>query len=119
MLTSLMTLHGVIIWVLEEVRKDMSFEKYDEIVLLLNVLQSFDFVFILYMMIEILGFINDLSEALQKRDQDILNPLSLVNASKQKLREMRNNGWEKLISKVMEICNKHDIDVSDMDAPYV
>ena len=27
--------------------------------------------------------------------------------------------WEELISKVMEICNKHDINVPDLDAPYV
>ena len=31
-------------------------------------------------MVEILGFTNDLSVALQKRDQDLLNALSLVNA---------------------------------------
>lgn len=32
---------------------------------------------------------------------------------------MRNDGWEELIYKVMKICNKYDIDVSDMDALYV
>jgi hypothetical protein len=31
---------------------------------------------------------------------------------------MRNEGWEELISKVIQVCNKHDIDVPDMDAPY-
>ncbi|KAH1195850.1 Zinc finger MYM-type protein 1 [Glycine max] len=52
-------------------------------------------------------------------DQDLLNALSLVKATKEELQEMRNDGWEELISKVMEICNKHDIDVPDLDAPYV
>ncbi|KRH65473.1 hypothetical protein GLYMA_03G038400v4, partial [Glycine max] len=55
--------------------------------------------------------------ALQKCDQDLLNALSLVKATKEELQEMRNNGWEKLISKFMEICNKHDIDMPDLDAP--
>lgn len=32
---------------------------------------------------------------------------------------MKNDGWEELISKVIKICNKHDIDVSDMNALYV
>lgn len=32
---------------------------------------------------------------------------------------MRNEGWEELISKVIKICNKHDIDVLGLDAPYV
>jgi len=31
---------------------------------------------------------------------------------------MRNEGWEELISKVIKICNKHDIDVPNMDALY-
>jgi len=31
---------------------------------------------------------------------------------------MRNKGWQELISKVIKICNKYDIDVLDMDAPY-
>ena len=118
-LTSLMTIYGAIIEVLEEVGKDTSFEKYGETMLLLDVLQSFDFIFMLYMMVEILGFTNDLSVALQKRDQDLLNALSLVKATKEELQEMRNDGWEELISKVMEICNKHDIDVPDLDALYV
>uniref|UniRef100_A0A0R0F758 TTF-type domain-containing protein n=1 Tax=Glycine max TaxID=3847 RepID=A0A0R0F758_SOYBN len=116
-LTSLMTIYGAIIEVLEEVGKDTSFEKYGETMLLLDVLQSFDFIFMLYMMVEILGFTNDLSVALQKRDQDLLNALSLVKATKEELQEMRNDGWEELISKVMEICNKHDINVPDLDAP--
>ncbi|KAG5019845.1 hypothetical protein JHK87_015700 [Glycine soja] len=117
--TSLMTIYGAIIEVLEEVGKDTSFEKYGETMLLLYVLQSFDFIFMLYLMVEILGFTNDLSVMLQKRDQDLLNVLSLVKATKEELQEMRNDGWEELISKVMEICNKHDIDVPDLDALYL
>ncbi|KAG4924534.1 hypothetical protein JHK87_050074 [Glycine soja] len=117
--TSLMTIYGVIIEVLEEVGKDTSFEKYDETRFLLDVLQSFDFIFMLYLMVEILVFTNDLSVALQKRDQDLLNALSLVKATKEELQEMRNDGWEELVSKVMEICNKHDIDVHDLNALYV
>ncbi|KAL2586489.1 hypothetical protein AAZV13_13G057800 [Glycine max] len=118
-LTSLMTIYGAIIEVLEEVGKDTSFKKYGETMLLLDVLESFDFIFMLYMMVEILRFINDLSVALQKCDQNILNALSLVKATKEELQEMRNDGWEELISKVMEICNKHDIDMPDLDALYV
>ncbi|XP_058759260.1 uncharacterized protein LOC131632536 [Vicia villosa] len=65
------------------------------------------------------GCINDLSELVQKRGQDLLNVLSLVNATKQELQEMRNDGWEEAISNVMEICNNHDIDVPDMNAPVL
>lgn len=96
--TSLMTLYGAIIVLLEEVGNAMSFEKYGKTMFLFDVLQSFDFIFMLYMMFEILGFTNDLSVVLQKHDQDLLNDLSLVNATKQELQEMRNDGWKELIS---------------------
>lgn len=97
-------------------RKDTLFEKYGENSLLLNVLQSFDFIFMLYVMVEILGFTNDLSVTLQNCDQDLLNTLSFFNATKQELQKMRNDGWEELISKVMKIFNKHDIDAPNTDA---
>ncbi|XP_024642232.2 zinc finger MYM-type protein 1-like [Medicago truncatula] len=118
-LTSLMTLYGAIVEVIVEVGNDPSFDKFGETVLLLDVLQSFDFIFMLYMMVEILGITNDLSLALQRRDQDLLNAISLVNDTKKQLQEMRNEGWEELISRVVTICTKHEIDVPDMDAPYM
>jgi hypothetical protein len=118
-LTSLMTLYGAIVGVIVEVGNDPTYDKYGETTLLLYLLQSFDFIFMLYMLVEILGFTNDLSLALQRGDQDLINALSLVNATKQELQEMRDDGWEELISKVVKICNKHDIDVPDMDAPYM
>jgi len=48
-----------------------------------------------------------------------MNALSLVNDTKIQLQEMRNEGWEELIFKVVEIRNKHDIDVHDIDASYM
>jgi hypothetical protein len=74
-----MSLYGAIVGVIEEVGNDPTFEIFYETVLLLDVLQSFDFIFMLYMMVEILGITNDLSVVLQRRDQDLLNALSLVN----------------------------------------
>ena len=42
---------------------------------LLSTIQSFDFVFTLYLMKAILGITNDLSKASQMRDQDIVNAM--------------------------------------------
>ncbi|KAL6588019.1 hypothetical protein OROMI_000997 [Orobanche minor] len=118
-LTSLMTLYSPILGVLEEVGDDSSFDRHGEAIFLLDLLQSFDFIFMLYLMVEILGISHDLNVALQRCDQDLLNALKLVNIAKQRLQEMRDDGWEKLLSKVVAICNKHEFDVPDMDAPYV
>jgi len=46
-LTGLMTLYGVIVGVIEEVGNDPSIEKFGETVLLLDVFQSFVFIFML------------------------------------------------------------------------
>lgn len=78
-----MTLYVDIVGILEEVWNDTSFEKYGEIMFLLDILQLFDFIFMWYMMIEILGFTYDLNVALQKRNTDFLNLLSLANVTKQ------------------------------------
>jgi len=103
-LTRLMTLYGAIVGVIKEVGNDTSFEKYSESVLLLDVLQSFDFNFMLYMMVEILGITNYLSVVLQSQNQDILKALSLVNDNKKQLQETRNDVWEELIvSKVLNL----------------
>ena len=50
---------------------------------LLDLLQSFEFVFNLHLMRSILGITNELSQALQRKDQDIVNAMTLVQVSKQ------------------------------------
>lgn len=49
---------------------------------LLVYFQDFDFVFYLQMMVHLLGLTDSLSKALQQRDQDILNAMSLVKLTK-------------------------------------
>uniref|UniRef100_A0A7N0VH27 DUF4371 domain-containing protein n=1 Tax=Kalanchoe fedtschenkoi TaxID=63787 RepID=A0A7N0VH27_KALFE len=58
---------------------------------LLEKLQTFDFIFGVILMKNVLGVTNELSQALQKKDQDIVNAIDLVRISKEKLHIMRNN----------------------------
>ncbi|KAL6505301.1 hypothetical protein OROGR_025118 [Orobanche gracilis] len=118
-LTSMMILYTPVLGVLEKVGDDSSFDMHGEAVFLLDLLQSFDFIFLLYLMVEVLEISHDLTVALQRCDQDLLNALKLVNIAKQRLQEMRDDGWEKHFFKVVAICNKHEFDVPDMDALYV
>ncbi|XP_071728350.1 uncharacterized protein [Rutidosis leptorrhynchoides] len=69
---------------------------------------SFEFVLILHLMKEILGKTEFLSQALQKKSQDIINAMDLVAATKEYFNELRNNGWESLLSRVKILCEKHD-----------
>ena len=87
---------------------------------LLKDIQSFEFVFLLFLMKSILGFTNDLSQALQKDDQEIVNAMTLVNTCKEQLLYMRNDeGFDLLVDKVLSFCVQHHIDVINMDETYV
>ena len=59
---------------------------------LLALIQSFEFVFDLHLMKRLLALTNDFSQALQRKDEDIINAIGLVKLSKQRLQEMRDSG---------------------------
>ncbi|KAL1321838.1 hypothetical protein AAHE18_14G154900 [Arachis hypogaea] len=86
---------------------------------LLNVIQSFEFIFNLHLMKNILGVTNELSQALQRNDQDIVNAMALVKVSKQRLQTIRDDGWSLLLDEVSLFCDKHNITVPKMDDIFV
>ena len=80
---------------------------------------SFEFVFYLHLMLYILGLTDVLSQAFQRKDQDILNATSLVESTKRQLQNFRVDGWDSLLKKVFSICDKYDIEKFDMSEAYV
>ncbi|XP_076932369.1 uncharacterized protein LOC143597876 [Bidens hawaiensis] len=81
-------------------------------------LKSFDFVFILHLIKEVMGRTNILSYSLQKKSQDILNAIELVKVTKDDLNDFRNNKWDSFLTDVTSFFNKHQVDIPDMNAPY-
>ncbi|XP_022021325.1 uncharacterized protein LOC110921332 [Helianthus annuus] len=81
-------------------------------------LQSFEFVLVLHLMKEVMAKTDTLCQALQKKSQDILNAMKLVSATKASLTNFRNSGWDSLFENVRFFCERHDIDMPDMSAPY-
>ena len=67
----------------------------------------------------ILVYTNELSECLQRREQDILNAISLVNVAKKRMQELRSDGWDNFLERVTSFCDKHGVDVPAMDGDYV
>ena len=59
---------------------------------------------------DLFSFTNELSQAPQRKDQDIVNAMNLIEACKQALQLMRDNGWETLLSKVYSFCANHEDD---------
>ncbi|KAF7148140.1 hypothetical protein RHSIM_Rhsim03G0252600 [Rhododendron simsii] len=83
-----------------------------------DAITSFEFVFILHLMRETMEYTDDLCQALQRQSQDILNAMHLVIATKTQLQKFREDGWIPLLEKVTQFCEKHEISVPDMTAPY-
>jgi hypothetical protein len=82
-------------------------------------IQSFGFVFNLLLMRYILGVSNKLSQALQRKDQDIVNAIKLVRMFKERLQIMRGNGWSSLLDEVSTFCGINEIVVPNMDDIFV
>ncbi|KAI5322997.1 hypothetical protein L3X38_032069 [Prunus dulcis] len=67
----------------------------------------------------ILRLTNDLSQALQRKDQEIVNAMALVKSCKEKLHWMRNNRFDELVNEVSSFCEKHHIDVPNMEEAFI
>lgn len=80
---------------------------------------TFDFVFYLHMMLNILGSVNTLSHALQQKDQNILNAISCEKLTKNDLQQLRDNGWQSLLEKVYSFCDERDILKLNIHDEYV
>ncbi|KAL7120290.1 hypothetical protein ACP275_02G114500 [Erythranthe tilingii] len=83
-----------------EVLEDLKSDRYSkgEPKSLLFVMQTFGFVFMLHLMVEV---------------------LSLTNDFKKRLQQMRDNGWEAFYEKVVDSCGNVEIDVPNMESRYV
>ncbi|XP_068316344.1 uncharacterized protein [Pyrus communis] len=119
-LISLITMFSSVVDVLDMIVEDCYNDSAGEAKRLLKDLQSFEFVFLLFLMKSILGVTNDLSQALQKKDQEIVNAMALVKTCKEQLRCMRNDeNFDLLVDKVSSFCVEHEIEVPTMDDLYV
>ncbi|GFP94588.1 mediator of RNA polymerase ii transcription subunit 25 [Phtheirospermum japonicum] len=85
---------------------------------LLEIVNRFEFVFVLHLMRRLLGITRELSQVLERKDRDIVNAVSLVKVSKIRLQAMRENGWEDLLAEISKFCNKHEIIVLNMEDAY-
>jgi hypothetical protein len=80
-----------------------------------NYLKAFDFILIMHFMKEIMGITDVLCQALQQQSQDVVNAMSLVRLTKTLIQELRENGWDKLYATVTSYCERHDIEIPDLD----
>jgi hypothetical protein len=70
-------------------------------------------------MLVVLRYTNEFSISLQKRDQYIVNAMTLVRLAKEKMHRMRYHGWEGFLAKVTLFCNKQRTKVPSPKDQYV
>jgi hypothetical protein len=80
---------------------------------------SFNFIFILHLMREIIGTTDCLCQHLQQKSQDILSAIQLISNTKALLQKFRNEDWDNFLEKVVSFSKKFEIDIPDLGARYV
>ena len=105
--------------VLENLSTEGNYCQRGDVDFALNSLMSFDFIFILDLMMDIMEITEVLSQVLQQKSQDILNAMDLVSSTKKMIAKMREVRWEDLLKKEKLFCEEHKIDIPDLSAQYV
>ncbi|KAL6599039.1 hypothetical protein ACP70R_045903 [Stipagrostis hirtigluma subsp. patula] len=116
----IVSMYSTILKVLIKLGKDRSHkDDWGKIHAVCEAIESFDFIFIAHLMLVILGYTDDLCQSLQRKEQDIVNAMSLVQVAKGRLQHMRDAGWEEFLQeKVTSFCMKHRIKVPDPNRKY-
>ncbi|KAH7674053.1 Ribonuclease H-like protein [Dioscorea alata] len=78
-------------------------------------MESFEFVFVLHLMMKVLGITNELSNALQQKDQNIVNAMALIDTVKDRIQDLRDNRWDELLEEVQSFCERMSILVPNME----
>ncbi|WVZ66717.1 hypothetical protein U9M48_015903 [Paspalum notatum var. saurae] len=82
---------------------------------LVRKMESFSFVLNMKLMLKVFRITNDLSLLLQRKDQNIVQAMSLLVDVKTRLVNLRNEGWEPLLEEVKSFCVAKNIPIPNMD----
>ncbi|KAJ1261743.1 hypothetical protein BS78_09G054700 [Paspalum vaginatum] len=82
---------------------------------LVRKMESFSFVLNMKLMLKVFRITNDLSLLLQRKDQNIVQAMSLLVDVKIRLVNLRNEGWEPLLEEVKSFCVAKNIPIPNMD----
>ena len=115
-LARLMLMWGSVLEVLENVSEDgTDGEKKTIASGLITKMESFEFVFILHLMIRVLGLTQEISQCLQRKNQNIVRAIGLIGSMMRNMNAMRENGWDDLFEEVKSFCVQKKIDIPNME----
>ncbi|CAL9004623.1 unnamed protein product [Prunus brigantina] len=105
--------------VIDDNLNDRASEANNEPNKLMRKIRTFEFMFHFFLMKFILGLTNYVSQALQRKYQEIGNAMALVKSCKEKLHWMRNNRFNALVNEVSSFCEEHHIDIPNMEEAFI
>ncbi|KAJ0986333.1 hypothetical protein J5N97_004689 [Dioscorea zingiberensis] len=82
---------------------------------LIEKMENYQFVFVMFLMRRLLGITNELSLALQQKDQNIVQAMRLIEVVRARLQDFRETGWDKFMEEVCSFCEKNYIPVPNME----
>jgi hypothetical protein len=82
---------------------------------LVGKMESFSFVFNMKFMLKVFCITNELSLLLQRKDQNIVQAMSLIIDVKEHLIKLRNEGWDTLLGEVTSFCVRKEISMPNME----
>ncbi|KAK9075908.1 hypothetical protein SSX86_004238 [Deinandra increscens subsp. villosa] len=86
---------------------------------LIEDLRRYDFVFYMHLLTHLLDSTNNLSQSLQRKDQDLLNAMSLVTSTKHGLEDFRLESFPSFLETVNSFCDTHNVQMVNMDDVYI
>ncbi|CAH9094900.1 unnamed protein product, partial [Cuscuta europaea] len=110
-----MSMWSSVLKALENVYEDGANEERGIASSLIDKMENYEFVFVMHLMIYLLGITNELSLALQQKDQNIVLAIHLISTMKAQLQEFRDNGWDNLFKEVNLFCENQKIPLSNME----
>ncbi|CAM8940142.1 unnamed protein product [Rhodiola kirilowii] len=82
---------------------------------LVEKIESYQFVFIAPLMKLVLGLTSVLSQFLQRKDENIIEVVSLIQNTKARFLALKENGWNELLVGVNNFCAKNGISILNME----
>ena len=116
---SLMRMFGPTCLVLKNIKEDGStYLQRGDTNVAHKMINSFEFIFSLHLMKEIMGITDVLCQALQQKSQDISNAQNLVSTTKALIQNLRVDGWDNFLENVIGFSKIFEIDILDLSAQF-
>ncbi|XP_057421232.1 uncharacterized protein LOC130715176 [Lotus japonicus] len=116
---SLLRLYDSTTSVLEDLAiKGSNYSQRVDVTYALKALISFEFVFILHLMKELMRITDKLCQTFQQKSQDIFSATCLVSSTKSLIQNLRDFGWDALMENVRSFCDSQFIEVPNMSSSF-